>query len=161
MKATIRETYGGPEVLEVRDVVAPHVAAGEVLIEVAAASLNAADIQLLRGTPAPARLAFGLRKPRRPGMGTDVAGRVSAVGAQVTEFKEGARVTALTSAANAQNVEAIGADTVILRNRGVQANPERYDLILEGVRLFEGGDVAGKIVFQRAGLNTPAAVGTK
>ena len=70
MKAIVREAYGGPEVIEVKEVAAGAPGAGEVLVAVAAASLNAADVHLLRGTPWPARLAFGLTKPKQPRLGS-------------------------------------------------------------------------------------------
>lgn len=92
MKTVVRDEYGGPEVLKLRQASAPTIGAGEVLIDVMAASLNAADIHLLRGTPLPARLAFGLRRPKRAAMGADVAGRVAAVGSGVSEFQVGDRV---------------------------------------------------------------------
>lgn len=92
MKAIVREAYGGPEVIEVKEVGAGAPGAGEVLVAVAAASLNAADVHLLRGTPWPARLAFGLTKPKQPRLGSDMAGRVVAVGPGVSEFRPGDRV---------------------------------------------------------------------
>ena len=92
MKAIVRETYGGAEVMEVKDVATGTPGAGEVLVEVMAASLNAADVHLLRGTPWPARLAFGLTKPKQPRLGADMAGRVAAVGPGVSEFQPGDRV---------------------------------------------------------------------
>lgn len=85
------ERYGGPEVLELRDVAAPSPAAGEVLIEVVAVSVNLSDWEGLRGSPAYARFG-GLRRPAHPILGTDVAGRVVAVGDGVTDFSVGDEV---------------------------------------------------------------------
>lgn len=92
MKAIVRESYGGPEAIELKEVSTGAPGVGEVLIDVMAASLNAADVHLLRGTPWPARLAFGLSKPKQPRLGADVAGRIAAVGAGVSEFSVGDRV---------------------------------------------------------------------
>lgn len=92
MKAIVRESYGGPEAMELKDVSAGKPGNGEVRIEVMAASLNAADVHLLRGTPWPARLAFGLNKPKQPRLGADVAGWVAEVGPGVSEFRVGDRV---------------------------------------------------------------------
>ena len=92
MKAIVRETYGPPEVLHVQDVPVPSVGDGDVLVSVQAASVNAGDWHLLRGTPLPFRLVAGLRTPRFKIIGTDIAGRVEAVGRQVTQFRPGDEV---------------------------------------------------------------------
>src|SRR5437868_12435914 len=63
MKAIVRETYGPPDVLHVEDVPLPPVGDDDVLVKVRAASENAGDWHLLRGTPLPLRLVAGLRKP--------------------------------------------------------------------------------------------------
>jgi NADPH:quinone reductase-like Zn-dependent oxidoreductase len=89
MKAIVRETYGPPEVLHLTDVPLPAVGDGDVLVRVQAASANAGDWHLLRGTPLPFRLVAGLRGPRVKIVGTDIAGRVEAVGRQVTQFRRG------------------------------------------------------------------------
>jgi len=91
MKAAIYTRYGPPDVVQITDLEKPVPKDNEVLIKVRAASLNALDWRLMRGTPYVGRLAFGLRKPKiRPGV--DVAGQVEAVGRNVTQFKPGAEV---------------------------------------------------------------------
>jgi NADPH:quinone reductase-like Zn-dependent oxidoreductase len=92
MKAIVRETYGPPDVLHLEDVPAPIPGDGDVLVRVCAASANAGDWHLLRGTPFPFRLVAGLRTPRFKIIGTDVAGRVEAVGRNVTQFRPGDEV---------------------------------------------------------------------
>src|SRR6476469_2833034 len=92
MKAIVRETYGPPDVLVLEEVAAPTVGDGDVLVRVHAASANAADWHLLRGTPLPFRLVAGLRTPRFKIIGTDVAGHVEAVGRNVTQFRPGDEV---------------------------------------------------------------------
>jgi len=89
MKAIVRETYGPPDVLHLEDVPLPAVRGSDVLVKVLAASANAGDWHLLRGTPLPFRLVAGLRTPKFKIIGTDVAGRVEAVGPHVTQFKPG------------------------------------------------------------------------
>ena len=64
MKAIVRETYGPPDVLHLEDVPLPTVGDGDVLVRVRAASANAGDWHLLRGTPLPFRLVAGLRRPK-------------------------------------------------------------------------------------------------
>ena len=92
MKAITYERYGPPEVLRLQDVERPVPKAGEVLIAVRAASLNPLDWHLLRGSPYLVRLMGGLRRPKRTGLGVDVAGRVEAVGSGVTELQLGDEV---------------------------------------------------------------------
>jgi NADPH:quinone reductase-like Zn-dependent oxidoreductase len=92
MTAVVQETYGGPEVLELRAVPRPEPASGQVLVRVRAAALNAADWHIMRGLPLMARLTVGLRVPRRKVRGCDVAGVVDAVGADVTRWRPGDEV---------------------------------------------------------------------
>ena len=89
MKAIVREAYGPPDVLHLEEVPRPRVGDGDVLVRVHAASANAGDWHLLRGTPLPFRLVAGLRTPKFKIIGTDVAGRVEAVGRNVTQFRPG------------------------------------------------------------------------
>ncbi len=92
MKAIVRETYGPPDVLHLEDVPVPALGDGDVLVRIRAASANAGDWHLLRGTPLPFRLVAGLRTPRFKIIGTDVAGHVEAVGRNVTQFRPGDEV---------------------------------------------------------------------
>jgi NADPH:quinone reductase-like Zn-dependent oxidoreductase len=92
MKAIVRETYGSPDVLHLSDVPVPTIGDADVLVRVHAASANAGDWHLLRGTPFPFRLVAGLRTPKFKIIGTDIAGRVEAVGANVTQFRPGDEV---------------------------------------------------------------------
>lgn len=92
MKAAVYRRYGAPEVLEIGHVERPSPEGDEILVEVVASSLNAGDHHLMRGTPFPIRLMFGLLAPKQPILGADVAGRVVAVGPDVTEFSPGDEV---------------------------------------------------------------------
>ena len=92
MKAIVRDTYGSPDVLELTDIDKPEPADDEVLLRVYAASVNPADWHFLRGVPYIARMQFGLRKPKDRVLGCDVAGRVEAVGNNVTMLKPGEEV---------------------------------------------------------------------
>ena len=91
MKAVVHERYGGPEVLRVENVPTPSPATGQVLLKVAATSINLSDWEGLRGSPFYARLG-GLRAPRRPTLGSDIAGTVESVGHGVTRFQPGDEV---------------------------------------------------------------------
>jgi NADPH:quinone reductase-like Zn-dependent oxidoreductase len=89
MQAVVSERYGSPDVMEFRRVSKPVPAANEVLIKVIATGLNAADWHLLRADPFFVRFSEGLLKPRKTILGADVAGRVEAIGKDVTLFKPG------------------------------------------------------------------------
>ena len=92
MKAAVYTRYGPPEVVQVTEVEKPVPKDNEVLIRVRAASLNPLDWHFMRGTPYAVRIIAGLRKPKFPGLGVDVAGQVEAVGARVSQFKLGDEV---------------------------------------------------------------------
>ena len=89
MKATVIDRYGPPDVLELADIDRPSVGEGEVLVRIVAASAQAGDWHLVRGEPYFIRLMFGLRKPKSRVTGQDVAGRVEAVGPNVTGLEPG------------------------------------------------------------------------
>ena len=91
MRAAVYDRYGPPEVLRVEDVPIPSPNAGQVLVRVAATSVNLSDWETLTGSPAYARIG-GLRGPARPTLGSDIAGRVEAVGEGVTRFRPGDEV---------------------------------------------------------------------
>lgn len=91
MKAIVRERYGPPEALELREVETPAPGDSDVLIRVMAASVNRSDWEGLTGKPLYARMG-GLRRPRVPILGTDVAGVVEEVGNAVRSFRPGDEV---------------------------------------------------------------------
>lgn len=86
------ESYGAPDVLKLKDVATPTPKANEVLVRVHAASVNDWDWGLLQGTPFVARIFSGLRTPKVRIIGCDIAGRVEAVGGDVTAFRPGDEV---------------------------------------------------------------------
>jgi NADPH:quinone reductase-like Zn-dependent oxidoreductase len=92
MKAIRYQRYGGPDVLELRDVDPPAVGVDEVLIRVRAAAVNPLDFHFMRGTPYLVRAIAGLSRPKVHGLGADVAGQVEAVGRNVTRFQPGDEV---------------------------------------------------------------------
>jgi len=91
MKAIVFNQYGTPDVLKLANVLAPTPKDGQVLIRVFAASVNSADYRLLSG-PIPRLMGFGLLRPKDKIMGADIAGRIEAVGKNVTRFKPGDEV---------------------------------------------------------------------
>lgn len=93
MKAIVRDEYGTADALELRDVEQPKIEDDEVLLEVHAAGVDRGVWHVMTGLPYPMRLAgFGLRVPKDPVLGMDVAGVVTTVGAHVTRFEPGDEV---------------------------------------------------------------------
>ncbi|MFF3222288.1 NAD(P)-dependent alcohol dehydrogenase [Nocardia suismassiliense] len=89
MTAIVAPRYGTGAVLRTGAVDRPNPRADEVLVRVRAASVSQGDIHLLTGTPYLLRLGFGLRRPKDPIIGHDLAGEVVAVGGEVTGFRPG------------------------------------------------------------------------
>ncbi|GIG40659.1 NAD(P)-dependent alcohol dehydrogenase [Cellulomonas phragmiteti] len=101
MRAVVVDRYGPPEVARVRDVPDPAPRAGEVLVRVAAAAVTSGDARMRagrfpRGFAVPARVALGLRGPRRRVLGAVFSGDVVALGAGVTGVAVGDRVATMT-----------------------------------------------------------------
>ena len=99
MKAYVVRRYGGPEVVHLEDVPKPVPGNDEVLIRIHATTVTAGDwrvrsLEVPRGLGLLARLALGLRRPRQPILGTELAGVVESVGKDVTRFKPGDAVLA-------------------------------------------------------------------
>jgi len=91
LRAVVYDRYGPPEMLRVEDVPTPSPATGQVLVRVASTSVNLSDWECLRGSPLYARIG-GLRAPAHRTLGSDIAGRVEAVGSGVTRFRTGDEV---------------------------------------------------------------------
>lgn len=92
MKAIRSTQYGGPDVLQVGEFDIPTPKEHEILVKVYAASITAADSMIRRAEPFYGRLFLGLTKPKQEIPGTGFAGKVVAVGEQVTQFELGDRV---------------------------------------------------------------------
>ena len=97
MKAIVATRYGPPEVLQLKEVDKPTPAPNEVLIKVHATTVTAGDVRIRSSTYArwfwlPARVMFGLTRPRQPVPGNELAGEVESVGRDVTSFSKGDQV---------------------------------------------------------------------
>lgn len=101
MRAIAHDGYGSPDDLELREVAKPSIGDTGVLIRVRAAALNPVDWHLMRGEPSFLRMMGG-RNPAGRIPGSDVAGRVEAVGARVTAFRPGDDVFGVCSGALAE-----------------------------------------------------------
>jgi NADPH:quinone reductase-like Zn-dependent oxidoreductase len=102
MKAIVQDHYGSEDALQLRDIDRPTISDGAVLVRVHAASIHLGDRLIMAGRPLLVRMATGLRRPKQPIPGTDVAGTVEAVGTGVTRFKVGDEVFGWTSGAFAE-----------------------------------------------------------
>lgn len=103
MRAIVQDRYGSAEVLSLDVIARPEPKADEVLVEVVAAAVDRGTCHLMTGTPYLIRLAgFGLTRPKRRVPGSDVAGRVVAVGSDVTRFAPGDEVFGIANGSLAE-----------------------------------------------------------
>ncbi len=103
MKAIVHHTYGSADVLELADIAVPEIAEDEVLVHVRAAGAGRGVWHVMTGLPYPIRLAgYGLRAPKNPALGMDLAGVVERVGSAVTRFKPGDEVFGIGKGAYAE-----------------------------------------------------------
>jgi NADPH:quinone reductase-like Zn-dependent oxidoreductase len=139
MKAIVYSKYGPPDVLRFEELATPTPADGQVLIRLCAASVNPLDSFVVRGGLA--RLFSWLVKPQLRVLGCDIAGRVEAVGSQVTQFKPGDEVFGVTGFAGGGFAEMVCAaeNKVLLKpaNRSFEdaaALPIAASTALQGLR---------------------------
>jgi NADPH:quinone reductase-like Zn-dependent oxidoreductase len=114
MKAIVQDSFGSPDVLELREIDKPQIGDDEVLVGVRAASVNPADWYAMAGFPYVARPQMGLRKPKTSRVGLDLAGVVAAVGGNVTRFKPGDEVFGASTGTLAEYV-AVAEDGLVLK----------------------------------------------
>ena len=108
MKAIVHDVYGPADVLELRDVDRPEIADDEVLVRVHAAGVDRGSWHVMTGLPYPIRLAgYGLRAPKNPVLGMDLAGVVEAVGSGVSRFGPGDEVFGLGKGSYAEYAPAL------------------------------------------------------
>ena len=128
MRAAICRRYGPPEVVELAELPTPNPGPGEVGIRVVSSSVNRTDCGIRSASPWIARCFYGLRRPRRPVLGSEFAGVVDAVGPGVDRFAEGDRV--------------FGFDDSGMGGHGdylVRSIDGMIDLVPEGLSLAEAG----------------------
>jgi len=119
MKAVVRERYGSPDVLELKDVAKPVIDDDSVLVRVRAASINAYDWHMMRGSPYLVRMSEGLRKPRSSAMGVDLSGQVESVGKNVTNFRPGDEVFGARVGSLAEYVRGEGKSFLVPKPAGL------------------------------------------
>lgn len=89
MSAVVQDGYGTSDILRLAQIARPEVGPLELLVRVRAAGLDRGTWHLMQGEPRLLRLVFGLRAPKQPVIGRDVAGTVVEVGSEVTKFAVG------------------------------------------------------------------------
>lgn len=102
MRAVVQDRYGSSEVLRLADVELPAIGDREVLVRVHAAGLDRGTEHVMTGKPYAVRVAFGIRRPRNPVPGRDVAGTVVEVGSSVTRFTVGDEVYGIANGSFAE-----------------------------------------------------------
>jgi NADPH:quinone reductase-like Zn-dependent oxidoreductase len=104
MRAVVHDRYGPPEVLRIADLPRPEPKPNEVLVRVQATTVTRSDCGFRAADPFFSRVFTGLRRPKQPIAGMELAGVVEATGDEVAEFAVGDRVFGLRSGANAELV---------------------------------------------------------
>jgi NADPH:quinone reductase-like Zn-dependent oxidoreductase len=133
VKAAVRYRYGGVRHVRLEEMDVPVPREGEVLVRVHAASINRADLDYIGPRPQFIRAFVGLRAPKNPRLGTDVAGASGNVGRFAVQLAKhmGAVVTGAASASKLEFVRSLGADHVFdYREVDFTRQPERYDWII-------------------------------
>jgi NADPH:quinone reductase-like Zn-dependent oxidoreductase len=108
VKAIVCDRYGSPDVLELKEIDKPMPGDDQVLVRVQAASVNPVDWHRMRGEPLVMRATEGLIKPKNNGLGADVAGRVEAVGRNVSHVQPGDEVFGMSIRTLAEYVAVSG-----------------------------------------------------
>lgn len=134
--------YGSPDVLEWGEVPLPDLGPDDVLVEISATGLNSADVRILRGDPLLIRLAFGIRRPRTPVPGRDIAGTVLAVGEAVTQLRVGDRVAGEISGGGLAERVVVPASRLVAVPAGVSF-AAAATLPLAGGTAWQALDLAG------------------
>jgi NADPH:quinone reductase-like Zn-dependent oxidoreductase len=138
MRAIVRDRYGSPDILRLGEIARPVPGRDQVLVRVRAASIFKGDVFALRGRPFLVRLATGIRRPKHPVPGIDVAGVVEAVGPDVTSVRRGDEVFGWSTGTLAEYV-VDGADHFVTRPTNLMLEeaatvPETAMTALQGLR---------------------------
>jgi NADPH:quinone reductase-like Zn-dependent oxidoreductase len=134
MKAMVYTTYGPPEVVQLKEVDKPTPKDNEVLVRIDAAVVSRGDCTARKGAPVSIRLATGLVRPKKPILGTNLAGEIEAVGKAVTRFKPGDQVFAASGAGFGAHAEYL-----CLPDDGALAAKPANATYAEAAAICEGG----------------------
>jgi NADPH:quinone reductase-like Zn-dependent oxidoreductase len=157
MRAVIQHRYGSADRLGRGELPVPRPAAGEVLVRVRAAGLDRGTWHLMTGRPYVMRPATGLRGPRNPVPGRDLAGTVVAVGAAVTRFAVGDEVFGIGRGTYAEY--AVAREDRLAR-RPVRLSPEQAAVVpISGLTALQGLTDVGRLQAGQTVLVTGASGG--
>ena len=162
MKAIVYCEFGGPDVLQLKEIEKPTPADNQLLVKVRAASLNPLDWHFMEGIPKIARaMGMGLRKPKSTRLGVDFAGTVEAVGKNVTQFKPGDDVFGGRDGALAEYICPRENGAVVLKPASVTFE-QAASLGIAGITALQGLRDKGKLeVGQKVLINgASGGVGT-
>src|SRR5574341_1387269 len=144
MKAILQTNYGSPDVLKLTEVEKPAPKANQVLVKVHASSVNAGDYRIMRANPFFIRLmGQGFLKPKDPRIGSDVAGRVEAVGENVQQFRPGDEVFGCANGAFAEYV--LARETYLALKPANRSFEEAAAVPVAGLTALQGLRDAGGI----------------
>jgi NADPH:quinone reductase-like Zn-dependent oxidoreductase len=144
MQAIAHTHYGPPDLLELKEIEKPAPQESQVLVKVHAASINAGDYRVMRADPFFIRLvAGGLRRPKDPRFGSDVAGRVEAVGDNVRQFRPGDEVFGCAAGSLAEYV--LAKETYLAMKPANQTFEEAAAVPVAALTALQGLRDAGQI----------------
>ena len=149
MRAITQDRYGPPETLRVEEIDRPTFGDGDVLLRVHAAGVNPLDWHYMRGEPRIGRIGMGMSAPKPRIRGVDVAGRVEAVGKDVTELRPGDDVFGYCEGAFAEYTSGLASHFVAkptnMTHEEAAAVPVAAVTALQGLRDF-GKVQSGQLV---------------
>jgi len=134
MRAVVHDRYGAPDVLRLEEVDQPEPKDEQVLVKIHATTVNRTDCGFRKAEPFFSRVFTGLRRPKRRILGSELAGKVEAVGAAVSEFEVGDEVFGLRSGAHAEYV--------CVRESGPLAHKPAGMTFEEAAAVCDGGSIA-------------------
>lgn len=167
MKAIVVTRYGGPEVLQVKEVPKPTTKENEVLLKIHVAAVNNTDPVFRKGKPFISRVFTGLLKPKHPIPGDVLAGEVKEIGHNVTRFKVGDRVCGYTTETLGAHAEYIclADDSAIIKIPETSSYEEAAGIVDGGhtalVFLRDKGEISNKqkvLIYGASGSVGTAAV---
>lgn len=147
MKAITYHHYGSPEVVHIEELERPTPGEGQILVRVRAAAVTPADGAARQGQPFLIRLMGGIRRPRQPVLGSEIAGVVEAIGSGVTRFRVGDRVMAATGDTYGGHAEYV----VLSQDAAVDTMPDDASFE-QGVALVEGPMTAMPFLRDKGGI---------
>lgn len=157
MQAVVQDGYGAPDVLRLARIAIPSVRDDEVLVRVRAAGLDRGTWHLMTGTPRLIRLAFGLRTPRQPVIGRDVAGVVVSVGAAVSRFVVGEEVYGVAPGSFAEY--AVARESTLARKPSTVSFEQAAVVPISGLTALQSVYDVGRVVAGQRVLITGASGG--